>query len=199
MISLASKNRLAVVYQRAGVPVEFVPLPQKRSLVLAVEGRIDGDAGRIFGLEKQYPTMARVDVKLLDFNGAAYVLKGRGFKRFRPEMLDKVRVGALSGVVWAENIMQGRRLELINTYEGLFGMLLEGRIDIALSSRLSAESVFSCNPGRYSRVQRLEPYVFKTSFYHYLNTKNADLVPVLEKALRELRAEDYWRDGTRAD
>ena len=97
MISLASKNRLAVVYERAGIPVEFVPLPQKRSLALAVEGGIDGDAGRILGLEKRYPSMVRVNVKLLDFNGAAYVLKGRGINRYRHEMLSTMRVGALSG------------------------------------------------------------------------------------------------------
>ena len=91
--------------------------------------------------------------------------------------------------------MQGRRSVRVTTYEALFAMLLEGRIDIALSSRLSAETVFSCDPGFYSRVIRLEPLAFKTSFYHYLNEKNADLVPVLEKTLRELRAADYWREG----
>jgi polar amino acid transport system substrate-binding protein len=195
MISLASKNRLAVVYERAGVPVEFVPLPQKRSLALAVEGSIDGDAGRILGLEERYPSMVRVNVKLLDFKGAAYVLRGRGIKQYHHEMLNTMRVGALSGVVWAGNLMQRGRLERVATYEALFDMLLEGRIDIALSSRLSAETVFSSNAGYYSRIIRLEPLAFKTSFYHYLNEKNADLAPTLEKALRELRAEDYWREG----
>ncbi|WP_338669218.1 transporter substrate-binding domain-containing protein [Pseudodesulfovibrio methanolicus] len=194
MISLESKNRLEMAYARAGIPVEFLPLPQKRSLYLAVEGAIDGDAGRIYGLEKRYPSLVRVDVKLLDFNGAAYVVKGQEIGRFRDALLDVMKVGALRGVVWAEKIMKGRPMESVKTYEALFAMLLEGRIDIALSSRLSAEEIFSHDPRRYGRIRRLEPLVFRTSFYHYLNTKNADIVPRLEEALRELRAEDYWHD-----
>jgi polar amino acid transport system substrate-binding protein len=194
MISLESKNRLDVAYARAGIPVEFVPLPQKRSLYLAVEGAIDGDAGRIYGLEKRYPSLVRVDVKLLDFLGAAYVVKGQDIGRFRDALLDVMKVGALRGVVWAEKIMKGRPMESVKTYEALFAMLLEGRIDIALSSRLSAEEIFRHDPRRYGRIRRLEPLVFRTSFYHYLNAKNADIVPRLEKALRELRAEGGWRD-----
>jgi polar amino acid transport system substrate-binding protein len=194
MISLESKNRLEVVYARAGIPVEFVPLPQKRSLYLAVEGDIDGDAGRILGLEKRYPSMVPVDVKLLDFNGAAYVVKGQEIGRFRDPLLDVMKVGGLCGVVWVEKVMKGRCMEYVKTYEALFAMLMEGRIDIALSSRLSAEEIFSHDAKRYSRIRRLEPLVYRTSFYHYLNMKNTDIVPRLEKALRELRAEDYWHD-----
>jgi polar amino acid transport system substrate-binding protein len=194
-IHVESMRRLAVVYERAGLPVEFVPLPQKRSLYLAAEGSIDGDVGRISGLENHYPTMVRVDVKLMDFYGAAYVVKEAEIGQFCDELLDSKKVGALCGVVWAEKIMKGRCQEYVKTYEALFAMLLEGRIDIALSSRVSAVAVFSQDPRRYARIERLEPLVFQTPFYHYLHMKNADIVPQLEKALRELRAEDYWHDG----
>lgn len=194
-ISLESKNRLEVVYARAGLPVEFVPLPQRRSLHLAAEGLLDGDAGRIYGLEKDYPTMVRVGGKLLDFNGAAYALKGRDIGEYRDSLLDGMKVGALWGVVWVERVMKGRDLEQLKTYESLFAMLLDGRIDIALSSQRSAETIFSKAPRLYENIQRLEPLVFQTTFYHYLNEKNADIVPLLEKALGELRAEDYWGDN----
>lgn len=194
-ISLESKNRLEVVYARAGLPVEFVPLPQKRSLQMAAEGLLDGDAGRIYGLEKDYPTMVRVGGKLLDFNGAAYALKGRDIGEYRDSLLDGMKVGALWGVVWVERVMKGRSLEQLKTYESLFAMLLDGRIDIALSSRRSAEAIFDKDPPFYANIRRLEPFVFQTPFYHYLNEKNADVVPLIEKALGELRAQDYWGDN----
>ncbi|TDT86305.1 polar amino acid transport system substrate-binding protein [Pseudodesulfovibrio indicus] len=193
-ISLESKNRLEAVYARAGLPVEFVPLPQKRSLYLAAAGDLDGDAGRIYGLESNYPSMIRVEGKLLNFNGAAYVIKGQHIGEYRDSLLDVMKVGSLCGVVWVEKVMKGRCLEQVNTYEGLFAMLLEGRIDLVLSSQRSAETVFRKAPHFYESIERLEPLVFQTTFYHYLNEKNADIVPKLEKALKELRDENYWDD-----
>ncbi|MGE4421843.1 MAG: substrate-binding periplasmic protein [Pseudodesulfovibrio sp.] len=195
LIHVESMKRLAVVYARAGLPVEFVPLPQKRSLVQAVDGVIDGDAGRILGLEKRYPGLIRVDVRLTNIYGAAYVVGGQEIGPFRDGLLGVMKVGAVSGVVWAEKVMKGRPLEHVKTYEALFAMLMEGRIDIALGSRISAEKVLRDNARRYGRIRQLEPLVFQAPFYHYLNRKDADIVPKLEKALRELRAEDYWRDG----
>ncbi|MEZ7195871.1 substrate-binding periplasmic protein [Pseudodesulfovibrio karagichevae] len=194
-IHVESMKRLAVAYERAGLPVEFVPLPQKRSLVQAVDGVIDGDVGRIPGLEKTFPSLVRVDVKLLDLNGAAYVVRERRFGEYRPELLATLRVGAVRGVLWAEKAMHGHRLDLVNNYKTLFEMLLEGRLDLALASRLSAEYFIYGNRARYARIRRLDPLVYSEPFYHYINIKNADIVPKLEKALRELLAEDYWHDG----
>jgi polar amino acid transport system substrate-binding protein len=190
-----ARDRLEAVYGRAGLPVEFVPLPQKRSLAQAEDGTIDGDAGRIPGLEKEFPTLVRVDVKLMDLIGVAYVLKERPIGDYRLALLDTLRVGAVRGVLWAEKAMDGRHLEQVNNYETLFSMLLEGRIDLALGSKVSAESIFRKDKARYAGIRGLAPPVYRVFFYHYLNIKNADIVPKLEKALRELRAEDYWHDG----
>jgi polar amino acid transport system substrate-binding protein len=194
-IHVEAKNRLAVAYARAGLPVEFVPLPQKRSLALAEEGGLDGDVGRIPGLEKKHPSLVRVDVKLMDLVGAAYTVKEQERVEYRPELLDTLRTGSVRGVLWAERVMGKRHLERVNNYETVFDLLLEGRIDMALASRVSAEHVFSSDKGRYARIRRLDPPVYRVPFYHYLNIRNADIVPRLEKALRQLRAEGYWRDG----
>ena len=196
-IHVEARDRLAAAYGRAGLPVEFVPLPQKRSLLLAVDGAIDGDVGRIPGLDEKYPSLIRVNVKLMDLVGAAYVVRGQRLGNYRPELLRALTVGAVRGVVWARRVVGDGRLEQVNNYETLFGMLLEGRIDVALASRASAERLFLENR-RYSlRIRRMEPDVYRVPFYHYLNRKNADIVPVLEKALRELRAGNHRPDEGR--
>ena len=194
LVSVEAKDRLTLAYERAGLPVEFVPLPQKRSLYLAAEGSLDGEVGRIAGLEKRYPSMVRVNVQLMVFRGAAYVAAGRDIDAYSDELLDTLRVGSLCGVVWAEKVMKGRCLEHVKNYDSLFGMLQEGRIDMALCSMTSAEAAIADNPGVSGRIRRLEPQVYQAAFYHYLHMKNADIVPQLEKALRELRAENGWDD-----
>lgn len=193
-----ARARLEAVYKRAGLPVEFVPLPQKRSLLLAVDGLLDGDVGRIPGLEETYPSLVRVDVKLLDLIGAAYVVRGQDFGDYRVALLDSLRVGAVRGVLWAEKLMGDRPMEKVNNYETLFDMLLAGRIDLALGSRSSAEGVLRDDRARYASIRMMVPAAYQTPFYHYVNRKNADIVPLLEKALRELRAEGGWHDDERA-
>ncbi|OIQ50359.1 Bacterial extracellular solute-binding protein, family 3 [Pseudodesulfovibrio hydrargyri] len=195
LVSVEAKNRLAAVYERAGLPVEFVPMPEKRSLYLAAEGALDGDAGRVAGLESRFPAMVRVNVKLMDFCGAAYVLAGRDdVGGYREGMLKGMKVGSLYGIVWADKIMKGRFLEQVTSYDALFSMLLEGRIDIVLCSRSGAEKAIAAHPGRYGGIRQLEPLVYREPFYHYLHRNNADIVPRLEKALRELHAEEHWRE-----
>jgi polar amino acid transport system substrate-binding protein len=193
-IHVAARDRLKAVYERAGLPVEFVPLPQKRSLVQAVDGIIDGDVGRIPGLEKRFPSLVRVDVKLMDLVGVAYVIKGQGIGDYRSELLATRRPGAVRGVLWAEKVMGGLRLEEVNNYATLFEMLTEGRIDLALASKISAETLFQADKERYADIRGLNPPVYHVPFYHYVNIGNADIVPKLEKALRGLRAEGLWRD-----
>ena len=167
-IHLTARDRLKAVYERAGLPVEFVPLPQKRSLAQAVDGDIDGDAGRIPGLEKMFPTLIRVDVKLMDLFGIAYVIKGQRIGDYRSELLATKRLGAVRGVLWTEKISDGHRLEQVNNYERLFEMLLEGRIDLALASKISAEAVFRADKARYANIRGLEPPAYHVPFYHYV-------------------------------
>jgi len=195
LVSEMARDRLALGYERAGLPVEFLPMPQKRALLLTEDGTLDGDVGRVAGLENRYPSMLRVSVKLMDFQGVAYVVEGRHAGPYCGELLDTLKVGSLGGVVWPEKIMLGRSMERVNNYDALFGMLLAGRIDIALCSKKSAEEAIGDNRERYAKIRRLEPVVYETPFYHYVNIKNADIVLKLEKALRELRAEGFWHDG----
>jgi polar amino acid transport system substrate-binding protein len=192
-VSVEARNRLEAVYERAGLPVEFVAMPRKRSLSLAADGLLDGDAGRVAGLESHFPSMVRVNVKIMDFCGAAYVVEGGDMDRYHEGLLKTRKAGSLYGVVWVDEFMERHSLEQVNSYEALFAMLLEGRIDIALCSKSGAEKSIAAHP-RYARVRQLEPLVYREPFYHYIHRDNADIVPRLEEALRGLRAEDYWND-----
>ncbi|MGE4195296.1 MAG: substrate-binding periplasmic protein [Pseudodesulfovibrio sp.] len=194
LIAVEAKKRLEVVYARAGLPVEFVPMPPKRSLNLTVDGLLDGVTARVPGLDQEYPSLLQVCVTILDFEGAAYVIKGQNIGEYRESLLDVMKVGALSGGIWAREIMHGREMELPKSYESLFAMLQGGRIDIALANPLGADALLRNNPGQYANIERLDPLAFRAPFYHYLNEKNADIVPLLEKALQELRDEGYWDD-----
>ncbi|BCS88620.1 hypothetical protein PSDVSF_18620 [Pseudodesulfovibrio sediminis] len=191
-IHVLAQQRIKDVYERAGLAVEFVPMPHKRSIHSVVDGTVDGEAGRIAGLENKYPSLHRVKVKLIDLIGAAYVMEDSPLTRYSEELLDTVRVGAIFGVQWSKNELDGHSAEIVGDYYQLFGMLVEKRVDMVLGNTLSIEAVLRKEENRRHHLRKLKPLVFCEPLYHYVNEKNAHLVPLLEKALRELWEEDRW-------
>ncbi|MBG0791286.1 MAG: hypothetical protein H0S80_12405 [Desulfovibrionaceae bacterium] len=191
-IHILARERVRDMYQRAGMAVEFVPMPHKRSIQSAAEGTVDGEVGRIKGLEKRHPGLRRVDVKLIDLTGAAYVIEGSAIQHYDRKLLDTVRVGAVNGVQWALRELDGRPAEMVSDYTRLFGMLVENRVDMVLGSTLSTEAVLNKEGIRNRRIRKLTPLVYCAPLYHYVNEKHADIIPLLEQALRELWAEDHW-------
>jgi len=93
------RDRTKAVYQRAGIKAEFIPLPHNRSLISSNEGIVDGDVGRVPSVEEKYPNLVRINVKLMDLNGAVYTTRG-DIKNYREEFLKQYRVGYVLGVRW---------------------------------------------------------------------------------------------------
>ncbi|BDQ34594.1 ABC transporter substrate-binding protein [Pseudodesulfovibrio portus] len=179
-------------YERAGLAVEFVPMPHKRSLQSADEGSVDGEVGRIEGIEKNYPDLVRVPVKVIDLLACAYVLDRSPIRRYSPNLLNELKVCAVFGVQWAKDLLNCRTAEMVSDYDKLMAMLVEKRVDMVLGSALSVEAVLSKKGDWNKHVRRLNPPASCQPLYHYVHKNNARLVPLLEKALRELWAEGRW-------
>jgi len=191
------RDRVKVIYERAGIPVEFVALPHKRSLYSADTGVVDAEAGRIPRVESVYENLIRVDCKVMDLAGAAYVLGSSDFKEYSEDQLGSLRVGVVHGVQWCQKKVNEwglKKVTPVKDYQTLFDMLKVNRVDIVLATTGSAESVFRTFDGKYDDVERLSPLIFRAPIYHYVNKRNVEIIPALEKALQTLIDEDYWGD-----
>ena len=82
--------------------------------------------------------------------------------------------------------MEGLKAVKVRDYHSLFEMLLQNRVDIALATEASARSTIEKLGQRAERIHRLDPRVLTAPIYHYLNKKNADIIPLLEKTLEEM-------------
>lgn len=187
------RDRVKVLYERAGLPVEFVARPHKRSIADANAGNVDAEAGRVSSVEQRAPNLRRVDVVIMNLAGAAYV-RGSAAPEYSEALLDQKEVGMVLGVQWSQKLMKERHAHTVKDYAALFDMLIIGRIELALGTTESAESVLESNPERYKQILQLKPVIFHAPIYHYVNEKNAHLIPLLEKTLQELVDEDYWGD-----
>ena len=182
------RDRTKVLYQRAGLKAEFIALPHNRSLISANEGMIDGDVGRVPSVEEKYSNLVRVNVKLMDLNGAAYTSKSF-IQNYTEDLLKEHRVSIVLGVRWSQKKMEDLNPIQVRDYTSLFKMLLQDRIDMVLATEASAWSTLKKLGDRAGSIHRLEPYVLTAPIYHYLNKKNQAIVPLLEKTLTEMNTE----------
>lgn len=185
------RDRAKAMYEQAGIKAEFIPLPHNRSLISANEGNVDGDVGRVPSVEEKYPNLVRVNVKLMDLKGAVYTTR-EDLITYREEMLKTLKVGYVLGVRWTQKRMEGLDAVKVRDYPSLFEMLLEKRVDIVLATEASATSAIKTLGKRANTVRELQPFIFTAPIYHYVNLKNKEIVPLLEKTLVRMNEENYW-------
>lgn len=186
------RDRVRQVYERAGIPVEFVPLPHNRSILSANEGLVAGDAGRVPSIEQKYPNLRRVDVAIMHLTGAAYVQRESPISEYSDALLEDNRVGIVLGVQWALKKMGTRKFDTVNDYPTLFSLLLHKRVDLVLATRTSAQAAMNDIPQSAAHIRELKPAVFTAPIYHYVHSNYEHLIPALEKAARELQVEAGW-------
>ncbi|WP_163337354.1 ABC transporter substrate-binding protein [Desulfopila sp. IMCC35008] len=185
------KKRVKDVYERAGFKVRFEALPHLRSLESANSGKVDGDVGRISAIESKYPHLRRVDVKLMDLNGAAYTLHD-DINSYSEDIIQKYRIGSVLGVRWTKRMMQGLQVTTVKDYSALFQVLLYDRVDVVLATEASADAVLQELGGQADGIRKLKPFILSAPIYHYVYQKNEAIIPSLEKAITELVQEGFW-------
>ena len=185
------RDRMKVVYERSGLEAEFVALPHNRSLISANSGAVDGDVGRVPSVQEKYPNLRRVNVKLMDLNGAVYTVR-KDIEAFGENTLTEYRVGYVLGVQWAQKKMTGLEATTANSYTALFDMLIQNRVDVILATEASAEAVIRDLGERVSGLRKLQPFVFSAPIHHYVHKKNEKIIPRLEQTLTELLEDGYW-------
>jgi len=88
--------------------------------------------------------------------------------------------------------MEGIKATTVRDYPSLFEVLLQDRLDLALATEASVKSVIQSLGSRAIKIRKLQPFVFTAPIYHYVNKKNKNIIPRLEKALTEMIEEGHW-------
>ncbi|WCE32416.1 substrate-binding periplasmic protein [Vibrio sp. SCSIO 43137] len=178
-----SRDVLNVAYQRAGIAVEYVVLPAKRSVVQVNQGLFDGEVSRIWSITDTYPNLIRVPTPINYINQVLY--SNRDLKVNSCEALAGFSVGVRRGVKHAEVCSQhAGQVNVFNKTDRMMKVLSEGRIDLVITSRLSGLP-FEDNKD-YPHVTLLEPPLSHIHLYHFLHKSNADLVNKLDAELSKM-------------
>jgi polar amino acid transport system substrate-binding protein len=178
---------LIAVYRRAGIGLTFVDLPAKRSLLESSEGRVDGEVQRILAVQDQYPSLIAVHPSFTFIEPAAFV-RNIDFQVDGWRSISAHSIGIVRGVGSSERGTAGMaRVEAVTTMEQLMQSLAAGRFDVAVNDRFSGLLVIRRLRLEHA-VRPLSPPLEHIPLYHFVHERHRDLVPKIEKVLRDMQA-----------
>jgi len=178
---------LKEAYARIGYAAEFVEVPAERALVMANQGRVDGEAGRVPVIESRCPDLVRVPTPLY-INRVVAFARGDGVPYVASwDGLARYRVGAVLGYKFVGQMTANMNRTVVSDYGKLFNMLANGRIDVAVAEYLDVLPALRALDLKTIRL--LQPPLAFNPMYHYLNVRHADLVPRIDRALRDMQRE----------
>ncbi len=176
------------IFKRLGIDVEFISLPNQRSLIFANDGIDDGNMARIKGLEKKYPNLIRVPEKIIDYEFVAYSLD-TDISMDGWESLKPYEVAYISGwQIFETNVRDTKKRTRVRNPTQLFGLLQNKRADIILFEHWSG---LYWNKRLNVGARLLRPPLATRALYMYLHKKHADLVPAVAQTLTDMK-----KDGT---
>jgi len=177
-------------FKRANIPLKFQTLPPQRSLLNSNLGIDDGEAARIFDINKLYPNLVRVCVPIHSID--IVLLSKENLHIKEPSDLKNYNVGVLRGVKIAESIAEKAKplsITRATNYLMLIKMLNNHRIDVIIGSKIALLSIFS-EIKEQGLFMTLKP-IMSLPLYTYLHKKHKALIPQLEKAYNSM-----MKDGT---
>ena len=140
------------------------------------------------GWDKLYPNLIKVPVAIEDVEFTAYSQSGSSHQFSRWEDMTGLRMGYRWQNESVENNISrtnAGKLVTLNDINELWASLLGGEIDVVLLPRMSHYEY------RFPSGIKRSGVVEKQPAYTYINNKHEHLVPLLEKAYREM-----FNDGT---
>ena len=188
LLSQICEYILMEAYDQIGVELIITPYPRVQSLETSNEGRTDGELFRIDGIEKIYTNLLKIPVPIYWVEGTVFT-KDTDLIVTGWESLAPYRVGVQRGIKFIEdglNTVPDLVPMMVEDSFQLFRILEAGRVDLAVSSRLTGLSI-SGKLG-FTEIRPLSPPLSTFPVFHYLHRKNADLLPRITAVLEEMES-----------
>ncbi len=178
---------LKVVYDRLHIAIELVDMPAKRALLDSSSGLLDGEVHRNINVRSQYPSLIMLEPAINYIEPSVFSKRHR-FEVKGWESIKDYNIGIVRGVGTSEDGTRAMTHVLaVTTLEQLMQALAADRIDVAVSDAFSGLAVVK-KLGLKDQITVLTPRLQRNDIYHFLHEKHRDLIPKVEKVLREMQA-----------
>jgi len=179
---------LTEAYKRIEQPVEFIYLPGGSSLKYSDTGYlgVDGEAGRLAGVLKQYKNLRHVPVAIYNSELTAFTNK-KHLKISGWEDLKQYQVTTRLGYKVVRNKLAGNNLKVVEDSDVALRLVEKYRSDIAILSKTDGMAVIK--KLQLKNVMVVDVPVQTLPVFHLINESKSYLIPKLEKALADMQRE----------
>ena len=189
-IVLLTEPVIREAYRHMGIAVEISYFPWERSIRNANHGITSGELFRSTVDPEAYPNLVKVGVPIWYVEFVAFT-KDTKIRISGWDSLKPYRIAFVLGVKTIEENTRGMIVEGVGTHEQAFMMLNTKRSDIVVDSRIAGLKYL--NELSLADIRIIEPPVERIPVYHYLHLSHVNLLPELEKTLKEME-----KDGVKA-
>jgi polar amino acid transport system substrate-binding protein len=183
---IVSRYVLKHAYEQAGIPVVFLPLPNRRSLDHANTGICDGELARIAKATEKYSNLRVVPTQLRNIQAFAYKKKASSISVRSWEDLASLDIAIVRGELYAANYTKQYSPRVVKDYATLFRMLHSEGVDVAVGLRVSAIGALSLD-ARSDEIERLNDPLFEVPIYHLLHKDKQPLNDLLNSVLIDMQ------------
>ena len=180
-----TKNAAQAIYDEAGITIIWENAPSERALILANEGKYDGDIARVPQIEAKFTNLMRVPTPLAVTATYAYVKNNSISLPGGIADLGSYKVGVTRGEKLSEAAAANADPNLVNEKLSLFKMLDAGRIDIMVAISTTTDPLLKIE-GYENKFIKIEPPLIELPVFTYVHKKNEDLIPRLDAAVKKL-------------
>ena len=194
LIDRITKERFA----RIGVDVDIQSIPNIDALEQANAGIYDGDIYRVAGTSETYPNLIQVPGNVNSFDFVAFSMTltdkdldiaGKGWESLTP-----YRVGIREGWVETKKHVTEENtagVSSITSVPQMFMSLKRKKVDLIIYGRFMGHQMIK--ELNLKGVHIIEPPLSSKEMFLYIHKRHADLVPKLEQALADMKADGTWQ------
>jgi polar amino acid transport system substrate-binding protein len=183
--TVISEVILRLAYRQIGITVRIEKYPAERALRMANAGKVDGEVQRVFGIEKKYPNLVRID-PTINYIEATIFSRDKSFFVDGWASLRPYSIGIVNGIKFAENGTGGMNVDKVGDYRNLMRILKHGRVDIGIAP--SINGLYELKKAGITQVRELQPAIARFNLFHYLHRKNQPLASRLSRVLKKMAA-----------
>lgn len=178
---------LKQAYQKLGINISIKEYPGLRGLSYANNGETDGEAFRILDVDKEYINLIRVPIPIRQDSIHLFVKKGKEFVLEGFSSIPKdYTVEYKRGLKFIEYASKEYQIKAIgnNNVKSMFQKLESNRCDVVVAG--GPQGLQYIQDLGLNDIVMLEPPIYTTFLYHYLNKKHIKLVPQITEILKEM-------------
>ncbi|MBC3860609.1 transporter substrate-binding domain-containing protein [Undibacterium jejuense] len=181
--SIVAQRVLRAAYQRMGIGITFLLVPNLRTKTLLENHEVDGMSYRFSDAPIQ--NLVKLSVPITSEDLCVYTVDKKfvvnGYQSLRP-----YSIGYLNGARIFDDNLKEMRTETAPSEESLLRKLSAGRTDLVVESRAS---LCTAKKLGLNNVVMLEPSLESVLGYHWLSPAHQNLIPKLEQILKEMARE----------